>query len=213
VIRVLLVDDRAVERAGLKLLLDAERDLQVVGEAESPHEAIFEARTAKPDVILLDAVMSDAAAVDAIGQLLYETPTVKVLVFSRDDDPSYVQQAFAAGASGYASEKTTDAEIIAAVREVAGGGRYLNPALGARVIAAEAGERRRVDDDPLSDREREVLRLLALGHTNKEIAELLHISVRTVESHRSHVMQKLSLSTRAELVQHALASGLLPGGP
>jgi two-component system, NarL family, response regulator NreC len=125
------------------------------------------------------------------------------------DDPRYVREAFAAGASGYVLKEAADAEVVAAIREVARGGRYVHPTLGARLVQAEAEERRRAEEDPLSDRERGVLRLLALGHTNQEIASLLYISVRTAETHRAHIMQKLRLSNRAELVRYALAEGLL----
>ena len=125
------------------------------------------------------------------------------------DDPRYVREAFAAGASGYVLKEAADAEVVAAVREVAAGGRYVHPALGARLIAAEAEERAAAEADPLSEREREVLRLLALGHTNQEIAKMLYISVRTAETHRAHIMQKLRLTTRAELVRYAIANGLL----
>jgi DNA-binding NarL/FixJ family response regulator len=125
------------------------------------------------------------------------------------DEPRYVREAFAAGASGYVLKEAADNEVVAAVREVAGGGRYVNPALGARLVAAEAEAERLADEDPLSDREREVLRLLALGHTNQEIAKRLYISVRTAETHRAHIMQKLRLQTRADLVAYALERGLL----
>jgi two-component system response regulator NreC len=125
------------------------------------------------------------------------------------DDPRYVREAFAAGARGYVLKEAADAEVVDAVREVANGGRYVHPALGARLIQAEAQERAEADADPLSDREREVLRLLALGHTNQEIAKMLYLSVRTVETHRAHIMQKLRLTTRAELVRYALDQGLL----
>jgi two-component system response regulator NreC len=125
------------------------------------------------------------------------------------DDPRYVREAFAAGASGYVLKEAADAEVVAAVREVARGGRYVNPELGARLVTAEAEAGRRAEDDPLSEREREVLRLLALGHTNQEIAKQLYISVRTAETHRAHIMQKLRLTSRAELVRYALAQGLL----
>jgi DNA-binding NarL/FixJ family response regulator len=125
------------------------------------------------------------------------------------DDPSYVREAFAAGASGYVLKEAVDEEVVAAVREIAGGRKYVHPALGARMVAAEAQERAAAEADPLSDREREVLRLLALGHTNQEIAKMLYISVRTAETHRSHIMQKLRLETRAELVRYALSHGLL----
>jgi DNA-binding NarL/FixJ family response regulator len=132
-----------------------------------------------------------------------------VLVLSMQDDPSYVREAFAAGASGYVLKEAADVEVVAAVREVAAGGRYVHPALGARLLDAEAEASSKTADDPLSEREREVLRLLALGHTNQEIAKMLFISVRTAETHRAHIMQKLGLSSRAELVRYALAQGLL----
>src|SRR5205823_2292553 len=140
-------------------------------------------------------------------------PHTRILVLSMQDDPSYVRQAFSAGASGYLPKEAADDDLLQAVREVAAGGRYVHPALGARLGAAEAEAKARAESDPLSDREREVLRLLALGHTNQEIAKLLFISVRTAETHRAHVMQKLRLSTRAELVRHAIRQGLLgPAG-
>jgi len=208
-VRVLIVDDHAVVRAGLKLLLDAEDDLEPVGEAGTARDAIFEARSTKPDVVLLDVVMPDQSGLDVLPQLLHERPETKVLVLSMQDDPSYVREAFAAGAHGYVLKEAADEEVVTAVREVASGSNYVHPALGARLIAAEAKERAAADADPLSDREREVLRLLALGHTNQEIAEQLYISVRTAESHRAHIMQKLRLSTRAELVRYALSQGLL----
>jgi DNA-binding NarL/FixJ family response regulator len=125
------------------------------------------------------------------------------------DEPRYVREAFAAGASGYVLKEAADNEVVAAVREVAGGGRYVNPELGARLVAADAEATRLAEADPLSDREREVLRLLALGHTNQEIAKQLYISVRTAETHRAHIMQKLRLQTRADLVAYALERGLL----
>jgi DNA-binding NarL/FixJ family response regulator len=134
---------------------------------------------------------------------------VKVLVLSMQDDPHYVREAFDAGASGYVLKEAADTEVVGAIRSVAAGERYVHPALGARLVAADAEERRRAEDDPLSEREREVLRLLALGHTNQEIAKLLYISVRTAETHRAHIMQKLRLGSRAELVRYALSEGLL----
>jgi two-component system, NarL family, response regulator NreC len=130
-------------------------------------------------------------------------------MLSMQDDPRYVREAFSVGASGYVLKEAADTEVVDAVREVAQGGRYVHPALGARLIAAEEQERVRAEEDPLSDREREVLRLLALGHTNQEIAKMLYLSVRTVETHRAHIMQKLRLTSRAELVRHAIDQGLL----
>ena len=208
-VRVLIVDDHAVVRAGLKLLLEGEEDMEPVGEAGSARDAIFQARALKPDVILLDVVMPGQSGIEAIPALLKEAPEATVLVLSMQDDPRYVHEAFAAGASGYVLKEAADAELVTAIREVARGGRYVHPELGARLVVAEREQRRRAEEDPLSDREREVLRLLALGHTNQEIAKTLYISVRTAETHRAHIMQKLRLSSRAELVRYALAQGLL----
>jgi DNA-binding NarL/FixJ family response regulator len=208
-IRVLIVDDHAVVRSGIRLLLSREPDIEPVGEAGTGREAIFEARSLKPDVILMDVVMPDQTGIDALPTLLHENPDVKVLLLSMQDDPRYVREAFAAGARGYVLKEAADSEVVAAVREVARGGRYVNPELGARLVAADAAATKRADEDPLSEREREVLRLLALGHTNQEIAKQLFISVRTAETHRAHIMQKLGLQSRAELVGYALAHGLL----
>jgi two-component system response regulator NreC len=212
--QILIVDDHAVVRSGLRLLLDAQDDLKVVGEAGDLRNAVFEARSLKPDVILMDVVMPGASGIEATIAVLKEAPDAKVLVLSMQDDPRYVREAFSAGASGYVLKEGADAELVDAVREVARGGRYVHPELGARLVAAEADELARADADPLSEREREVLRLLALGHTNQEIAKMLYLSVRTVETHRAHIMQKLRLETRAELVRHAIDQGLLeePGG-
>jgi two-component system response regulator NreC len=208
-VRVLIVDDHAVVRAGLAMLVNAEDDLEAVGEAGSAREAVFEARSTKPDVVLMDVMMPDQSGLEVVPQLLKEHPEAKVLVLSMQDDPRYVREAFEAGASGYVLKEAADAELVAAIREIGGGGRYVHPELGARLVAAETAERRRAEEDPLSDREREVLRLLALGHTNQEIAKELYISVRTAETHRAHIMQKLRLSSRAELVRYALSQGLL----
>ena len=211
-IRAVVVDDHAVVRSGIKLLLDREDDIEVVGEAGNAKDAVFRARALKPDVILLDVVMPGESGIDVLPNLLKESPETKVLVLSMQDDPSYVREAFAAGARGYVLKEAADEEVVAAVREIANGGRYVHPALGARMVAAEAEARAAEEADPLSEREREVLRLLALGHTNQEIAKMLYISVRTAETHRAHIMQKLGLSTRAELVRYALSQSLLEQG-
>jgi len=208
-VRVLIVDDHAVVRAGLRMLIDAEDDLEAAGEAGSARDAIFRARELQPDVILMDVVMPDGNGLDAIPTLLHEHPEAKVLMLSMQDDPQYVRQAFIAGASGYVLKEAADTDVVSAIREVARGGRYVHPELGARLVAAETEERKRAEEDPLSEREREVLRMLALGHTNQEIAKQLYISVRTAETHRAHIMQKLRLSSRAELVRYALDQGLL----
>ncbi len=208
-IRVLIVDDHAVVRSGLRLLLAQEPDIEPVGEAGTGREAVFQARALKPDVLLLDVVMPDQTGLEVLPMLVHENPDSKVLLLSMQDDPRYVREAFAAGATGYVLKEAADTEVVAAIREVARGGRYVSPELGARLLAADAEAERRAGEDPLSDREREVLRLLALGHTNQEIAKQLYISVRTAETHRAHIMQKLRLQSRAELVRYAIDQKLL----
>jgi DNA-binding NarL/FixJ family response regulator len=210
-IRVLIVDDHAVLRSGLHLLLEKVSGIEVVGEAGNVKDAVFEARDKKPDIVLMDVVMPGQSGIEGVPLVMKEAPQAKVLVLSMQDDPRYVHEAFAAGAAGYILKEAVDAEVVGAIQQVAGGDRYVHPALGARLVAAEAEARAREEADPLSDREREVMRLLALGHTNQEIAKMLYISVRTAETHRAHIMQKLRLSTRAELVRHAIDQGLLEG--
>jgi two-component system response regulator NreC len=208
-IRVLVVDDHAVVRAGLRRVLDAEDDIETVGEAPNAERAVFEALESTPDVVLMDVVMPGRSGIEGLPALLQALPDVRVLMLSMQDDPRYVREAFEAGASGYVLKEAADTDVVEAVRVVASGERYVHPALGARLIAADSEERKRAESDPLSEREREVLRLLALGHTNQEIAALLYISVRTAETHRAHIMQKLGLSSRAELVRYALDHGLV----
>jgi two-component system response regulator NreC len=203
------VDDHAVVRSGLRLLLESEGGFETVAEAGTAREAIFEVRKHKPDVVLMDVVLPDRSGIETTPDVLKEAPKARVLVLSMEDDPRYVREAFAAGASGYVLKEAADSELVAALKQVASGERYVHPALGARMAVAEAEAAARAEEDPLSDREREVLRLLALGHTNQEIAKALFISVRTAETHRAHIMQKLRLTTRAELVRYALAQGLL----
>jgi two-component system, NarL family, response regulator NreC len=208
-IRILVVDDHPVVRSGLKLLLDAEADIEVVGEAGNAQEALLRAKLLQPDILLLDVTMPGKSGIEVAREAPDVAHDAKVVMLSMQDEPSYVREAFAAGAHGYVLKEAADTELVRAVREVAGGGRYVHPELGARLIVAEAREQAKAAADPLSDREREVLRLLALGHTNQEIAKLLYISVRTAETHRAHVMQKLHLETRAGLVRYALDHGLL----
>jgi two-component system response regulator NreC len=179
----------------------------VVGEAGSAPEARNLAARLTPDVILLDVVLPGTSGVDAISELLERTPESRVLMLSMQDDPSYVRRAFEHGAHGYMLKEAADSELVEALRRVAGGDRYVHPALGARLAAA--GVPGDSSGDDLSDREREVLGLLAMGHTNQEIAQRLVVSVRTVESHRAHIMTKLRATTRAELVRHALRMGLV----
>jgi two-component system response regulator NreC len=160
----------------------------------------------------LDIVMADQSGLEVLPMLLHEHPAVKVLMLSMLDDPRYVREALDAGARGYVLKEAADIEVVAAVREVARGGRYVSSELGARLVTGEADAARQAEEDPLSNREREVLRLLALGYTNQEIAAQLHVSVRTAETHRAHIMQKLRLQSRSELVRYAINQGLLEDG-
>ena len=201
--RVLIAGGGAEVRTSIRQALEAADGIEPAGEAETLALAILEAGRGKFDVLLLD---QDGLVL--LPTLLGESPASKVVVLGTEDDPGSARTAFAAGASGYLLEDAPVSEVVAAVHEVATGGRYVNPELGARLVAAESEARRR-EDDPLSERERKVLRLLALGHTNQEIATQLVISVRTAEAHRAHVMKKLGLSSRAELVRYALDRGLL----
>ena len=205
----MIVDDHALVRSGLRLLLEAEDEIVVEDEAGDAETAVRLSRLHKPDVVLLDVTLPGRSGLEAVPAIRQAAPKAQILVLSMHDDPNYVREAFAAGANGYLPKEAADAELVAAVRAVAAGGRYLHPSLGARLAAAEAEAEARTAADPLSDREREVARLLAQGYTNREIAKMLYISVRTAETHRAHIMQKLRLTTRAELVRYALQQGLL----
>ncbi len=206
-IRVLIVDDHSVVRAGVRLLLEHEEDMEPVGEAADARQALEMARRLTPDVVVMDVIMPGTTGVDAAAEIRHELPDVRILMLSMQDDPSYVRQAFANGATGYVLKEAADAELVTAVRRVASGEQYVHPSMGAKLVG-DSGPAKR-DDDPLSDREREVLSLLALGYTNQEIADRLVVSVRTVEAHRAHILTKLRLSTRAELVRYAIDTGLL----
>jgi len=207
-VRILVCDDHALLRTGLRRLLDSEPDFAVVGEAATAAAAVENAAALAPDVVILDVFLPDRSGIDALPDLLARSPRTKVLVLSMHDDPGYVRRAFAAGAAGYLLKEAAPEELAEAVREVGAGRRYLHPELGAR-LAADAPAGRSADSKPLSRRESEVMQLLALGYTNQEIAAELGISVRTAETHRAHVMRKLGLSTRAEIVRFALATGRL----
>ena len=208
-IRLLIVDDHQLVRSGLRRLLEAQEDMTVEDEAGNAADGIRLARLHKPDVVLLDVGMPGRSGVEAAPEIREAAPDARVLVVSMEDDPSYVREAFAAGASGYVLKEAADDDLLTAVREVAGGRSYVDPALGARLAAADAAANAAAEADPLSAREHEVLRMLALGYTNQEIAKTLFISVRTAETHRARIMQKLRLQTRAELVRYAIERDLL----
>jgi DNA-binding NarL/FixJ family response regulator len=204
-IRVLIVDDHALMRSGLRSRLASETDIDTVGEAESAERAVIKARALQPDVVLLDLLMPRASGYEAISGVAEVSPQSKVLVCSAMAAASSVRQALAAGADGFVGKRASDVDLVAAIRRVAGGEKYVDPALGAKLVVSETAVLR----EPISERERDVLHLLALGYTNQEIAKKLFISVRTVDTHRAHIMGKLELSSRAELVLYALANGLI----
>ena len=206
-VRVLLVDDHPVVRTGLRALLAREPDLEVVGEAGNADEALAAAHAAAPDLIVLDVIMPGTSGIELLPLLGTEAPQARVLMLSVDD--GYVREALSAGANGYVLKDADEGELLRAVRAVAAGGTYLQSSLGARLVVAESRAQREADADPLTERELEVLRRLALGHTKQEIGELLHISVRTVEAHRSHLMWKLRAAGRSDLVRYAIERGML----
>jgi DNA-binding NarL/FixJ family response regulator len=203
--RVLIVDDHSLVRAGIALLLEHQDDMTAVGQAGTAADAVAMARELTPDIVLLDVTLPGGSGLDCLPELLTASPGVKVLMLSMHEDPSYVRAALSAGAAGYVLKDAAYEELVDAIRKVASGQPYVAPALGAKLAVAAEPE----TDDDLSEREREVLELLARGYTNQEIASRLYVSVRTVESHRAHILNKLRLSTRADLVNYALESGLL----
>jgi len=205
-VRILLVDDHAVLRSGLRLLLEQEPDLEPIGEAATAEEAVRALPRLTPDVVVIDVEMPGIGGLEGIGLIRERAPDARVLVLSMHDQARDVRRAFDAGAHGYLPKAAADEDLVRAIRAVAAGERYVHPSLGAALAAPQPASG---PIDELTARERDVLRLLALGHTNQEIAEQLVVSVRTVESHRAHVMTKLRVSTRAGLVGEALRAGLL----
>jgi two-component system response regulator NreC len=202
---IVLADDHTVMRNALRMLLDAEPDFEVVAEAGTAEDAVRYVRGHKPTVLILDLNMPGGSSLEAIPDIQEASPATEIVVLTMQNEPAFARRALQAGVRGYVLKEAADAELVQAVRRAAAGDTYLQPALGARLAAGDNGRQ----GDELSDRERDVLRLIALGHTNAEVAEQLYISIRTVESHRAHIQQKLRLSTRAELVRYALEHGLV----
>jgi two-component system response regulator NreC len=204
-IRIVLADDHPVVRHGLRMLLDEQPDFEVVAEAGTVEDAARYVRGHHPSVLVLDLNMPGGSTREAIPRLRAEFPATHIVVLTMEQDPAYARGAITAGATGYVLKQAAEGELVDAVRLAAGGEPYLNPRLGAQLAA----ERPLGHPDDLSEREVEVLRLLALGHTTAEISQQLFISARTVESHRSHIQQKLSLPSRAALVRYALDHDLM----
>jgi two-component system, NarL family, response regulator NreC len=207
-IRLVLADDHAVVRTGLRLLLDGEEGMEVVAEAGDAESALRAVLGYKPDVLVLDLNMpGELSSLEALPGVAERSPDTRTVVLTMQEDPEFARRALRAGAAAYVLKEAADAELVEAVRRAAAGETYLNPSLGAKLAAAPPPATGNPDD--LSSREVEVLRLIALGHTNAEIGEQLFLSIRTVETHRAHVQQKLRRSTRAELVRYAIDHGLL----
>jgi DNA-binding NarL/FixJ family response regulator len=182
-----------------------EPGIAVVGEADSAERAVLMARKLQPDLILLDLLLPRKSGYEAIPELAHVAPQAKILVVSSQAAPSSVRRAVSAGAAGYLPKRSSDRELVSAIRLVANGGGYVDPGLGAQLIVPAGSPAL----EPLSERERDIVHLLALGYTNQEIGGKLYISVRTVDTHRAHIMRKLQLATRAELVMFALANGVI----
>jgi two-component system, NarL family, response regulator NreC len=202
-ISIVLADDHTIVRRALRVLLEEEPGFAVKAEAEDVNEAIRYLRGHKPDVLILDLNMPGRPSLEAIPEMKEASPETKIVVLTMQREPAFARQALRVGVLGYVLKEAADDELVQAVRKAAAGETYLQPALGAR-LAAEPDAA-----NDLSERETDVLRLIALGHTNAEIAEKLYISIRTVETHRAHIQQKLGVSSRAELVRSALSRGLV----
>jgi two-component system response regulator NreC len=212
-IRIALCDDHAVVRSGLRRILEAEPDLEVVAEAGTAEEAVVVAQDTQPDVFVMDVGLPDRSGIAATAEVCKVSPTTRVLVLTVHDDVAYLRQAFDAGAAGYLVKEAADIELVQAVRQVAAGKPYVHPSLGAALLAPDAATARPAGPGgELSERELEVLRLIGDGLTNAEIAERITVSVRTVETHRAHIHQKLDVRTRAELVRIAREAGVLEAG-
>jgi two-component system, NarL family, response regulator NreC len=215
-IRILIVDDHAILRTGVRMLINAQPDMEVVSEAMDGHEALSKARQMKPDITLMDITMPKTSGLQALEQLRQVCPQTRILVLTMHDDPAYARSVLAAGGLGYVVKRAADSDLLAAIRAVHRGRTFVDPALAGSLVQdllakqASAGPTGRgVRRSLLSPREREVLRLLAQGYTNQQAAKWIMVSVKTVETYRARIAQKLGLNSRAELTRYALESGLL----
>ena len=212
-IRILIVDDHAVLRAGLRMLLNAEPDMVVVGEAEDGTKALEQVLECVPDVVLLDVTMPNMDGLEVLRQIRDRFPQTRVLILTMHDDEGYLREALAAGSSGYVLKRAADIELLSAIRAVFQNGTYLHAAHTKVLFEDGAGQQRiPASEEPeprLSPREEEVLRLVALGYTNQQAADMLYLSVKTVETYRGRLMAKLGVRNRAELVRYALQRGML----
>jgi len=213
-IRVLLADDHAVLRAGLRTLFNAEPDIEVIGEAADGEETVRKSRETAPDVVLMDITMPGLSGLEATQEIRRLNPETKVLVLTMHEDESYLYRMIRAGASGYVPKKVADTELLEAIRATYRGEHFIHSSMTSGVVTEmrEKGMGTSVeskDEDGLSQREREVLQLLAMGHTSQEIADKLFVSIKTVETYKARVKEKLGLKGRADLVRYAIAKGLM----
>jgi DNA-binding NarL/FixJ family response regulator len=211
-IRVMLAEDHHTVREGLKLLVGAQSDMEIVGEAENGREAVSAAQKLLPDVLVMDVSMPELNGLKATQRIRESCPTVRVLTLTRHTDDGYLQELLRAGASGYVLKQSAPTELLHAIRAVAAGGKYLDPALTDKVASGYVGRTKRLRGEAakeLSEREVEVLRLIAWGHSNKEIAARLRLSVKTVEVHKANAMRKLGIGSRIGIVRYALLQGWL----
>ncbi len=209
---IVLADDHAVVRSGLRMILESDPTLEVAAEAEDVDEVVRKLSAYKPHVLVLDINMKGESSLDSIERIRAASPDTRVVVLTMQTETEYAREALRGGANGYLLKDAADTDLLEAVQAAVAGERYVQPAIGARLAAEPPAA---WPPDGLSEREAEVLRLIALGYTNKEIGEQLYLSVRTVESHRAHIQQKLRLQTRAELVGYALENDMVngPAGP
>lgn len=211
-IRILLADDHAVLRAGLRLLIDAQPDMKTVGEAEDGMDTLAQVEALHPDVILLDLSMPRVGGLTILREVRARAPKTRVLVLTMHAEEEYLREALRLGAAGYVVKSAADQELLSAIRAVARGEVYVHPSMTRSLLEGLLPTPEGAQKDPweeLSEREQQVIRQVALGYTNREIAEQLHLSVKTVETYRSRAMEKLGLRTRAQLVEYAVRRGLL----
>ncbi len=208
-IKVLLVDDHAIMRDGIKSLLGVHDDIEIIGEASEGKEAVDKARELVPDVVVMDIAMPGMDGLEAMRRIIKKNPRIKVVVLTQHDNKEYILSAMKAGASGYVPKRALGSELVSAIRAVYGGESYLYPSAAAAVIEGYRDTAQSEPYDTLTAREREILKLIAEGHTSKEIADMLFISLKTVIGHRTKIMEKLDLHNRTELVRYSIRKGLV----
>ncbi|TAK33016.1 MAG: response regulator transcription factor [Chloroflexota bacterium] len=212
-IRVMLADDHTILRQGIRAILEAHADIQVIGEASDGRETVTKALALKPDVILMDIAMPSMTGLEATRQIKQQSPQTKILILTMHENEEYILQILQSGGSGYVLKRAAASELVHAIRAVYQGDFFLHPAITKALVSdylkrVQSGQEV-TSYDRLTDREREILKLIAEGNTNKEIAELLSLSIKTVEAHRVHIMEKLGLHSRVDLVKYAIRTGLI----